>query len=156
MFENYNIIAGGGARYYKAAMGHVGSSNQPNRIKACDRARDISIFTNKTNQFYNTKKVGSDSLAQIISEERAFKKPMSNHRTDPFNEEIKALQFDYSVGKQITTVTEELKENIYNDSSEEEKEKKEEDEEEGKQQEDLIEENAIIIIAENERKEDDQ
>lgn len=57
-------------------MGHVGSSKQPIPKRSCDQSRDILVTDNKATQLYNTKKLGTDSLAQIIYEEKAFKKPI--------------------------------------------------------------------------------
>lgn len=91
-------------------------------------------------------------MAQTISEEKAFNKPTLRTRTDPFNEELKALQFKSLRGVHTTALGENHRDYINNNrTEEEEQEKRNEGDEEGRKQLILIEDNAIVTKTVNER-----
>lgn len=104
--KEFDLISGGGARGFKLQKGHVGSSKVCDFKRSCDQSRE-GHTTNK--EAVLKKSLGPDSLAQVISEEKYYYKPSPNYRPDPFNEELKALQFSPVNEKQNSALTENTK-----------------------------------------------
>lgn len=132
----------------------MGSSNLYNFKTTCDQSREGPKTSKKAEL---KRSLGRDSLVVVISEEKNYYKASPTHRPNPFNEEIKSLQYSPVKEKQNLTLTEATRENnsSYEEKSEdEEKEETEEGSEEGNQQRIQLEVNAITVVTERDKEEE--